>query len=95
MKVYYVGHSPVAVHGIKGKTEIIKNLDDFIVPNESFREFFFRAQIVSGGIKSDEYLTDSLPLTRKYLNYQWLTKEEIEKILPDDYYPNVRDVLSN
>jgi hypothetical protein len=77
MSIYSVGKSPVAFFK--------ENL-----PEREQVSFFFRAQILSGGIGNEEASKVTLA---KYADYAWLTKEELEELFTSAYFASVRDVL--
>ena len=53
-------------------------------------EFFFRAQILSGGIRPEDFANGNHP----YSQYAWLTKKELEERFEPLYFASVRDCLS-
>lgn len=69
LSLYWVGKAPVAVRGVESGGD--------------FREFFFRAQVLSSKAAS-AFGTE----------FGWLKKEEIERVVTPSYYESVRDVLS-
>lgn len=78
MTIYSVGKAPIAFFKEK-------------FPEQEEVSFFFRAQILSGGVGDGE--EGETPL-EKYADYAWLTKEELESCFSAEYFASVRDVLS-
>lgn len=77
-EIYQMGRAPVAYHR--------ERMPDRVSAPMGVKTFFFRSQLVSG----------TMVFSRGHIaqEYAWLTKEELQEVLPADYYNSIKPVLS-
>jgi large subunit ribosomal protein L46 len=83
MNTWIVGRVPVA-HVVQKPTLAA----DGTVKKRGQKTFFLKGRIMAG--QAD---VNGNPLG--YTDFQWLTREELEKLLPAEYFHGVRNMMSN
>ncbi|KAF3800353.1 hypothetical protein GCG54_00007801 [Colletotrichum gloeosporioides] len=83
MNTWMVGRAPVAHHVVKPVAK-----QDGSVERRGEKTFFLKWRIMAGqaDLASNAY---------GYKEFQWLTREELEKALPEEYYRSVRLMLAD
>lgn len=72
--LYFLGKSPLCLH--------TERYQDRVSPPFSSKQFFFKAQFLSG-------------LLRPSSEHSWMSKDEIKATVPKGYWGAVKDILTN
>ncbi|KAI8052299.1 NUDIX hydrolase domain-like protein [Syncephalis plumigaleata] len=80
MDIWYVGRRPVGFHQYAYPAEHKKTFPE----HDGAKVFFMRAHIFAGQAQVDG---------KEVVDFAWLTKNELAKVLEPDYYTAVKDLL--
>ena len=91
MDTWFVGRQPIGFYKEASAKEQPGLKVDYIIKkaekevNKMFQVFFMKARVYAGQVK----------LNKDFVEFAWLTKDELVNYLSPEYYKSIKDCLSD